>query len=88
MKWDKVDILNPTNKKRVVVGHGQVEGIGGDMVHLKKIEEGLIKVVVWCVVEGDILLFESNENDDPPQRLLKDVEGIIILWEEANLQLV
>jgi hypothetical protein len=63
VKWDKVDILNPTNKKRVVVRHGQVEGIGGNMVHCKKIEEGLINVVVWCVVEGDILLFESNKND-------------------------
>jgi hypothetical protein len=58
------------------------------MVHFKKIEEGLIKVVVWCVVEGDILLFESNVNDDLPQRLLKDVEGTITLWQEENLQLV
>jgi hypothetical protein len=35
-------------------------------------------------------LFEPNENDDddPPQRLLKDVEGTITLWEEEYLQVV
>jgi hypothetical protein len=42
-------------------------------------------VAMWHVVEGDIELFEPNENDDPPQRLLKDVEGTTTLWEEEYL---
>jgi hypothetical protein len=32
-------------------------------------------------------LFEVNEDNDPPHRFLKDVEGTTILWEETILQL-
>jgi hypothetical protein len=60
-----VDILDPVDKKWVV-GHGQVEGVVGKVVHFKRIEEGLCKVAVWHVVEGNIPLFESNENGDLP----------------------
>ncbi len=42
---------------------------------------------MWRVMDGNIELFEVNEDDDPPHRFLKDVEGTTILWEEANLQL-
>jgi hypothetical protein len=38
-------------------------------------------------MNGNIKLFEVNENDDPPHKLFKDVEGTTFLWEEANLQL-
>ncbi len=34
-----------------------------------------------------IELFEVNEDNDPPHRFLKDVEGTTILWEETILQL-
>jgi len=43
---------------------------------------------MWRVVEGDIELFEPNENDDPPQRLLRDVEGTTTFWEEEYLEVV
>ncbi len=43
-----------------------MEGVMGDFNHLQKVENGLCKVVMWRVVEGDIELFEPNENDDPP----------------------
>jgi hypothetical protein len=80
VKGDKVDLLDP-NDKKWVVGHGQVEGIVGDLNHFLKVE-GLCRVAMWHVVEGQIELFEPNDNDDPPQRLLRDVEGTTPLWEE------
>jgi hypothetical protein len=40
---------------------------------------------MWQVVEGDVKLFEANENDDPPQRLLRDAESTKTLWEEEYL---
>jgi hypothetical protein len=49
--------LDPIDKKWVV-GHGQVEGVIGKVVHFKRIEERLCKVVVWHVMEGNIPLFE------------------------------
>jgi hypothetical protein len=37
------------------------------------------------VVDGNIRLFAPNEDNCPPQRILKDVEGTFVLWEEENL---
>ncbi len=65
-----------------------MEGVMGDFNHFQKVENGLCKVVMWRVVEGDIELFEPNENDDPPQRLLRDVEGTTTFWEEEYLEVV
>jgi hypothetical protein len=42
---------------------------------------------MWHVVDGNIGLFAPNEDDCPPQRILKDVEGTCTLWEEENLLL-
>jgi hypothetical protein len=78
--------LDPNNKKRIV-GHGQVEGVAGDINHFKKIEVSICEVIMWCVMDCNIKLFEVNEDDDSPHSFLKDVEGTTILWEEANLQL-
>jgi hypothetical protein len=64
-----------------------VKGVTGDINHFQKIEVGICRVIMWRVMDGNIELFEVNEDDDPPHRFLKDVEGTTILWEEANLQL-
>ncbi len=78
--------MDPNDKKQVV-GHGQVEGVASDINHFKRIEVSIWKVTIWHVMNGNIKLFEVNENDDPPHKLFKDVEGTTFLWEEANLQL-
>ncbi len=77
-------MLNPKDKKRVIAS-GAVQGVRGDLFHFKKIEEGVCKVEVWHVTNGNILLFAPNEDDCPPEKFLKDVEGTTTLWEEENL---
>jgi hypothetical protein len=71
--------------KEKIVASGQMEGIASELFHFKKIQEGKVKVVVWQVIEGNIKVVAPNEHDCPPQRCLKDVEGISMLWEEENL---
>lgn len=39
-------------------------GVVGEKFHFKKIE-GVCKVVVWCVVDGNMGLFAPTENDCP-----------------------
>jgi hypothetical protein len=38
-----VDLLDPKDKKRVVAS-GEVQGVGGDLFHFKKIDESVCKV--------------------------------------------
>jgi hypothetical protein len=64
-----------------------MEGVACDINHFKKIEVGICMVTMWHIMDGNIKLFEINEDDDPPHRFLKDAEGTTILWEEENLQL-
>jgi hypothetical protein len=63
------------------------KGVANDINHFKKIEVNICKVTMWHVMDGNIELFEVHEDDDPPHKVLEDVEGTTILWEEANLQL-
>jgi len=85
VKGDKVDLVDPGDKKKVVVS-GQVEGVVGELFHFKKIQENMCKVVVRRVIDGNIGLFAPNKEDCPPHRYLKDVEGTCTLWEYSNLQ--
>ncbi len=77
-------MLDPKDKKKVVIS-GEVQGVGGDLFHFKKINEGLCKVAMWHMTNGNILLFAPNKNDCPPHKFVKDVEGTTTLWEEDNL---
>jgi hypothetical protein len=78
---DKVDLVAPKDKKKVAAS-GQVEGIAIELFHFKKIQEGVVKEAIWRVIERNIGLFAPNEDDCPPYRCLKDVEGTSMLWEE------
>jgi hypothetical protein len=77
-------MLDPRDKKRVVAS-GEVQGIEGDLFHFKKIDEGVCKVAVWHVTDGNIKLFAPNKDDCPPQFFLNDMEGTTTLWEEEKL---
>jgi hypothetical protein len=57
--------VDPKDKKKVVA-NGQVEIIVGELFHFKKIQKGVVKVVMWQVIEGNIGLFGPNEDDCSP----------------------
>ncbi len=78
-----MDLVDPKDKKKIVP-NGQVEGVIGGKFHFKKIEKGVCKVAMWRVVDGNIQLFVPNEDDCPPQRILKDVERTCMLWEKKT----
>jgi hypothetical protein len=62
---DKVDLLDPKDKTWVVA-NGEVTGIKGDPFHFRKIDEGICKVAIFHVMDGNIELFAPNEDDHPP----------------------
>ncbi len=45
VKGNKVDLVDPNDKKKVVTS-GQVEGVVGELFHFKKIQEGVCKVAM------------------------------------------
>ncbi len=81
---DKIDLVAPKDRKKVVAST-QVEGVVGELFHFKKIQEGVLKMAMWQVTNGNLELVSPNEDDCLPQRCLKDVEGTTTLWEEENL---
>ncbi len=68
-----------------VVVTGLITGVGGQgcVHHGVAIKEPWFQVQLNEVVagKGNTSLLVPNENDDPPQCLLKDVIGSSIVWE-------
>jgi hypothetical protein len=60
-------------------------GIGGQTCfrHDTPIEDGWFRVQLIEIMEGKgfILLLVTNENDDPPHLMLKDVVGTNLVWK-------
>jgi hypothetical protein len=52
------------------------------------IEDGWFRVQLIEIMEGKgfIPLLITNENDDPPQLMLKDVAGTNLVWKGQFLQ--
>jgi hypothetical protein len=48
IKGDKVDLVDPKDKKKIVTNR-QVEGVVGENFHFKKIEKGVCKVAMWML---------------------------------------
>ncbi len=73
-----------------VVAMGLIMGVGGQgcVHHGVAIKESWFRVQLCEVVAGksNTPLLVPNENDDPPQRVLKDVIGSSIVWEGRLMQ--
>ncbi len=81
---DKVDLLDLKDRTWVVANE-KLTRIKGDPFHFRKIDEGICRVAIFHVMDGNIKFYTLIEDDHPPQFYLRDVEGTTILWEEANL---
>ncbi len=68
-----------------VVAKGLIIGVGGQgcVHHGVSIEESWFRIQLGEIVigKGNTLLLVPNENDDPPQCVLKDVIGSSTVWE-------
>ncbi len=73
-----------------VVTTGLITGVGGQgcVHHGVAIKESWFQIQLNEVVAGKVNtpLLVPNENDDPPQCLLKDVIGSSIVWEGHLMQ--
>ncbi len=78
------------NLNAEVVAMGLIMGVGGQgcVHHGVAIKESWFRVQLCEVVAGksNTPLLVPNENDDPPQRVLKDVIGSSIVWEGRLMQ--
>ncbi len=85
---DSVALINPT--KEDIVAIGMISRIGGHTCfhHGTPIEDGWFRVQLIEIMEGKgfIPLLITNENDDPPQLMLKDVVGTNLVWKGQFLQ--
>ncbi len=85
---DLVALINPT--KEDIIATGMILGIGGQTCshHGTLIEDGWFWVQLIEIMEGKgfIPLLITNENDDPPQLMLKDVVGTNLVWKGQFLQ--
>jgi hypothetical protein len=68
-----------------VIAKGLITGVGGQgcVHHGVPIKESWFQVQLGEIVtdKGNTLLLVPNENDDPPQCVLKDVIGSSTVWE-------
>jgi hypothetical protein len=71
--------------KEVIIAIGLISGIGGQacMHHGTTIEIGWFWVQLGEIMEGfgNIPLFVTNEDYDPPQLKLQDVVGSSLVWK-------
>jgi len=85
---DSVTLINPT--KEDIIAIGMISRIGGQTCfhHGTLIEDGWFRVQFIEIMEGKafIMLLIMNENDDPPQLMLKDVVGTNLVWKGQFLQ--
>ncbi len=85
---DSVALINPT--KEDIIATCMISGIGGQTCfhHGTLIEDGWFRVQLIEIMEGQgfISLLITNENDDPPQLMLKDVVGTNLVWKGQFLQ--
>ena len=65
-----------------VVAHGVIVSLAGGMMHDCMIEEGNASVMISSIVPGSeaVLLFEGNNNDDPPMVRLGDTLNFVTKW--------
>jgi len=85
---DSIALINPT--KEDIIATGMISGISGQTCfhHGTPIEGGWFRVQLIEIMEGKgfTLLLITNENDDPPQLMLKDVVGTNLVWKGQFLQ--
>ncbi len=85
---NSVALINPT--KEDIIAICMISGIGGQTCfhHGTLIEDGWFWVQLIEIMEGKgfILLLITNENDDPPPLMLKDVVGTNLVWKGQFLQ--
>ncbi len=76
-------MINPT--KEDIIATSTISWIGGQTCfhHGTPIEDGWFWVQLIEIMEGKgfISLLIMNENDDPPQLMLKDVVGTNLVWK-------
>jgi len=56
------------NSKRKVLAYGVIVNLAGSMFHGQIIEKGNLSISITSIVTGveNCLLYEGNNNDDPP----------------------
>jgi hypothetical protein len=85
---DSVALINPTRED--IIATGMISGIGGQtcLHHGTPIADGWFRVQVIEIMacKGFTPLLITNENDDPPQLMLKDVMGTNLVWKGQFLQ--
>jgi hypothetical protein len=85
---DSVSLINLT--KEDIIAIGMISRIGGQTCfhHGTPIEDGWFRMQLIEIMEGKgfIPLLITNENDDPPQLMLKDVVGTNLVWKGQFLQ--
>ncbi len=73
-----------------VVATRLIMGVGGQgcVHHGVAIKESWFRIQLGEIVvgKGNTPLLVPNENDDPPQRVLKDVIGSSTIWEGCLMQ--
>ncbi len=85
---DSVALINPT--KEDIIATSMISKIGGQTCfhHGTPIEDGWFRVQLIEIMAGKGFtpLLITNENDDPPQLMLKDVMGTNLVWKGQFLQ--
>jgi len=81
-------LINPT--KEDIIATSMISRISGQTCFHQgtPIEDGWFRVQFIEIMEskGFIPLLITNENDDPPQLMLKDVVGTNLAWKVQFLQ--
>jgi len=65
-----------------VVAEGAIVSLAGGMLHGRIIEEGNASITILSIVQGFevVLLYESNNSDDPPMVRLGDALNSVTKW--------
>ena len=71
-----------------VVAHGVIVSLAGGTLHGRLIEEGNVFVTISSIVPGSeaVLLYEGNNNNDPPMVRLGDALNSITKWPMEALE--
>jgi hypothetical protein len=85
-----LDLDDENRAKANVVAHGIIVSLAGGTLHGRLIEEGNASVCVSSIEPGveSVLLYEGNNDDDPPMVRLGDALKSVTKWPMEALQAI
>jgi hypothetical protein len=85
-----LDLDDENRAKANVVAHGIIVSLAGGTLHGRLIEEGNTSVCVSSIEPGveSVLLYEGNDDDDPPMVRLGDALKSVTKWPMEALQAI